>query len=111
MQESNAIKVKSEVALSVMDLLDNAGIEIPFPQRDLRLRAVDPAGSRVARAERFARHLSNAADGDQPEPSLIIEVPETRAGREADNGSRRRSICPSQLRLHFPHRCAYSNCF
>jgi len=24
-----------------MELLDQAGIEIPFPQRDLRLRAVD----------------------------------------------------------------------
>jgi small-conductance mechanosensitive channel len=33
--------VKSEVALEVMRLLDEAGIEIPFPQRDLRLRAVD----------------------------------------------------------------------
>jgi potassium-dependent mechanosensitive channel len=42
MQESNATKVKSEVALVAMELLDQAGIEIPFPQRDLRLRAVDP---------------------------------------------------------------------
>jgi small-conductance mechanosensitive channel len=41
MQESNTTKVKSEVALEVMRLLDEAGIEIPFPQRDLRLRAVD----------------------------------------------------------------------
>ena len=41
MQESNTVKVKSEVALEVMRLLDEAGIEIPFPQRDLRLRAVD----------------------------------------------------------------------
>jgi small-conductance mechanosensitive channel len=41
MQESNTVKVKSEVALEVMRLLDLAGIEIPFPQRDLRLRAVD----------------------------------------------------------------------
>jgi small-conductance mechanosensitive channel len=41
MQESNAVKVKSEVALVAIELLDQAGIEIPFPQRDLRLRAVD----------------------------------------------------------------------
>ncbi len=41
MQESNTVKVKSEVALEVMRLLDEAGIEIPFPQRDLRLRAGD----------------------------------------------------------------------
>jgi small-conductance mechanosensitive channel len=41
MQESNTVKVKSEVALVAMQLLDSAGIEIPFPQRDLRLRSVD----------------------------------------------------------------------
>jgi len=33
--------VKSEVALDVMRLLNEAGVEIPFPQRDLRLRSVD----------------------------------------------------------------------
>ena len=41
MQESNTVKVKSEVALEVMRQLEEAGVEIPFPQRDLRLRAVD----------------------------------------------------------------------
>jgi len=41
MQESNTVKVNSQVALEVMRLLEEAGIEIPFPQRDLRLRAVD----------------------------------------------------------------------
>jgi len=41
MQESNTVKVMSEVALEVMRLLAEAGIEIPFPQRDLRLRSVD----------------------------------------------------------------------
>src|SRR5450755_150497 len=42
MQENNGIKIKSEVALAVMQLLDDAGIEIPFPQRDLRVRSIDP---------------------------------------------------------------------
>ena len=42
MQDSNVVKVKSEVALEVMRLLAEAGIEIPFPQRDLRVRSVDP---------------------------------------------------------------------
>jgi potassium-dependent mechanosensitive channel len=42
MQESNTVKVKSEVALEVMRLFSEAGLEIPFPQRDLHLRAVDP---------------------------------------------------------------------
>jgi len=47
MQDSNTVKVKSEVALEVMRLLDEAGIEIPFPQRDLRLRSVDPAAAEL----------------------------------------------------------------
>ena len=41
MQESNTVRVNSEVALEAMRLLREAGIEIPFPQRDLRLRSVD----------------------------------------------------------------------
>ena len=45
MQESNTVKVKSEVALEVMRLLAEAGIEIPFPQRDLHLRGVDPTAA------------------------------------------------------------------
>jgi potassium efflux system protein len=51
MQESNALKVKSEVALSAMDLLDQAGIEIPFPQRDLRLRSIDAEAAAALWAE------------------------------------------------------------
>ena len=45
MQESNTTKVKSEVALEVMRLLSEAGIEIPFPQRDLHLRADNSTAS------------------------------------------------------------------
>ena len=58
MQESNTAKVKSEVALEVMRLLAEAGIEIPFPQHDLRLRSVDAeaaaalAGDGTEREER-----------------------------------------------------------
>jgi len=36
--------VQSEVALRVHDEFSNAGIEIPFPQRDLHLRTVDATG-------------------------------------------------------------------
>jgi small-conductance mechanosensitive channel len=44
MQDSNWIRVRSEIAMAVMKCLDQAGIEIPFPQRDLHLRSV-PAGT------------------------------------------------------------------
>jgi potassium-dependent mechanosensitive channel len=45
MQENNGLLITSEVAQCVMQLLDDAGIEIPFPQRDLHLRSVDPGAA------------------------------------------------------------------
>ena len=51
MQESNVVKVKSEVALEVMRLLDEADVEIPFPQRDLRLRSVDAQAAAALSAD------------------------------------------------------------
>jgi small-conductance mechanosensitive channel len=45
MQESNTVRVKSEVALEAMRLLADANIEIPFPQRDLHLRGVDASAA------------------------------------------------------------------
>jgi small-conductance mechanosensitive channel len=64
MQESNAVKVKSEVALAAMELLNQAEIEIPFPQRDLRLRAVDPGVAAL-----WAKNGSvHSLDSDQSEP-------------------------------------------
>jgi small-conductance mechanosensitive channel len=41
MQDSNWVKVRSDIGLVVMKSLEDAGIEIPFPQRDLHLRSVD----------------------------------------------------------------------
>ncbi len=37
------VRIRSELALGVHDALKRAGIEIPFPQRDLHLRSVDPS--------------------------------------------------------------------
>jgi potassium efflux system protein len=34
--------VKSDIAIAVNAALKEADIEIPFPQRDLHLRSVDP---------------------------------------------------------------------
>jgi small-conductance mechanosensitive channel len=42
MQENNGMQITSEVALKAMRLLDDAGIEIPFPQRDLHVRSIEP---------------------------------------------------------------------
>ena len=63
MQESNTVKVKSEVALEVMRLLAEAGIEIPFPQRDLHLRGVDPTAAGLL-AGNGATSVSAESDAD-----------------------------------------------
>ncbi len=49
MQDSNWYRVRSEIAMTVMKSLDDAGIEIPFPQRDLHLRSV-PEGTAAVEA-------------------------------------------------------------
>jgi small-conductance mechanosensitive channel len=36
-------RTRSELALAVHDALEQAGVEIPFPQRDLHLRSAEPA--------------------------------------------------------------------
>jgi potassium-dependent mechanosensitive channel len=40
---SRYLPIRSEVAMAVYDALEAAGIRIPFPQRDLHLRSVDPS--------------------------------------------------------------------
>ena len=83
MQESNATKVKSEVALEVMRLLDEAGIEIPFPQRDLRVRSVD-AGALAALLSANGGGVGTvAANGDEsPTPEPASGPYKTKTARE-----------------------------
>jgi small-conductance mechanosensitive channel len=42
-------RVSSEVAIAVNEALKRAGIQIPFPQRDLHLRSMDPPVERAMR--------------------------------------------------------------
>jgi small-conductance mechanosensitive channel len=57
MQDSNWVRVRSDIAMTVMKRLEEAGIEIPFPQRDLHLRSVDEAAA-----------VQGSADAVKPEP-------------------------------------------
>ena len=50
MQENNGMQISSEVALAAMQMFDDAGIEIPNPQRDLHLRSVDPGAAELLQA-------------------------------------------------------------
>jgi potassium efflux system protein len=75
MQESNTTKVKSEVALEVMRLLSEAGLEIPFPQRDLHLRGVDPTAAGLL--------TGNGAKSVSAENDVDIEPRSRSVGRGA----------------------------
>ena len=46
-----ALVLRSQLALDIHRALREAGIEIPFPQRDLHLRSVDPAAGRALAGE------------------------------------------------------------
>jgi small-conductance mechanosensitive channel len=50
MQENNGLQITSEVALAAMQMFEDAGIEIPFPQRDLHVRSVDPVAAELLQA-------------------------------------------------------------
>ena len=58
MQDSNWYRVRSEIAMAVMKRLDEAGIEIPFPQRDVHLRSVPEGTGLVEALEASALYLS-----------------------------------------------------
>ena len=73
MQESNTIRVKSEVALAVMQLLDEAGIEIPFPQRDLRLRAVDATAAATLLSPNGSAPLTTGNGNEGADSSVARE--------------------------------------
>jgi len=49
MQENNGLQITSEVAVDINQSLADAGIEIPFPQRDLHLRTVDRGAGEALR--------------------------------------------------------------
>jgi small-conductance mechanosensitive channel len=57
------VKVASDLRVAVNTALAEAGIEIPFPQRDLHLRTVDKAW--VATAGHVARNVQPAGTGPE----------------------------------------------
>ena len=46
-----ALGLRSQISLDIHRALRAAGIEIPFPQRDLHLRSVDPGAGRTLAGE------------------------------------------------------------
>jgi len=45
------LTIRSEITLATSRALREAGIEIPFPQRDLHLRSVDPDVERALKGD------------------------------------------------------------
>jgi potassium-dependent mechanosensitive channel len=57
---------KSDVAVAVSEALEQAGIEIPYPQRDLRLRSLEPAVRAALIQETEGEPFSNRTPNDPP---------------------------------------------
>ena len=70
MQENNGLLITSEVALGVMQLLEDAGIEIPFPQRDLHVRSIDPNAAGLLPSNQPPALTADDANGFDSLPSL-----------------------------------------
>ncbi|MCZ6765685.1 MAG: mechanosensitive ion channel [bacterium] len=65
------LALSSEMTLQVHDALKGAGIEIPFPQRDLHLRSIDEGASAAIEGKKRARPPTprkNPADDASPTP-------------------------------------------
>ncbi len=66
---NDGMRVKTELNLGIHDALKEAGIEIPFPQRDLHLRSVDgEAGRALSGREHRAPRLPDQRD-ETPAPA------------------------------------------
>jgi len=79
MQADSVTQVKSEVALAVWELLSEAGIEIPFPQRDLRLRSVDPDAAALL-ANHDTQDSYSSVDANSGPDLVLGPVKRQRAG-------------------------------
>jgi len=72
---NDGLRIKTQLNLAIHDALKEAGIEIPFPQRDLHLRSVDVAAGRALTADRTGRPLSpgeTASGPDRPDDTSAI---------------------------------------
>ena len=61
-------QLKSDVTVAIARALAEAGIEIPFPQRDLHLRSIDPSISRQSLPPAFAQAEMQPDESREAQP-------------------------------------------
>jgi small-conductance mechanosensitive channel len=61
------LRIKTELNLGIHDAIKEAGIEIPFPQRDLHLRSVDADAGRAITGRSLLRYPSHEAPAGEDE--------------------------------------------
>ncbi|MDJ1157413.1 DUF3772 domain-containing protein [Chelatococcus sp. SYSU_G07232] len=82
-------RVGSDLRFSIFRRLKEAGIEIPFPQRDMNLRGIDRLESALVRlAERPPAQILAREPAQEP----AQEPAEERPARKARNGARRKDV-------------------
>jgi small-conductance mechanosensitive channel len=68
------LRIQTELLLDIWDRLEEAGIEIPFPQQDLHLRSVDETAAAML-AGRPAARSANSAGPPEPSPDRPAQGP------------------------------------
>lgn len=71
--QNGVANVKTEVLLGVWDRFHEHGIEIPFPQRDLHIRSVDPGARGIVEGLEISASEKTElpADDEQPTPEEL----------------------------------------
>jgi small-conductance mechanosensitive channel len=73
----SGMTTKSAVAINIYDALQSAGIEIPFPQRDLHLRSIDPSIKGFGSGKKSAAAKSKKNPIKQDLKSEVKRKPQT----------------------------------
>jgi small-conductance mechanosensitive channel len=63
-------RANSDVAVAVSEALEQAGIEVPYPQRDLRLRGLEPAVKAAVLSEKEGRTILESHSPRSPDKEM-----------------------------------------
>lgn len=72
----NGLTTKSSVAVNIYDALQNAGFSIPFPQRDLHLRSIDPSIKGFENSKNAVSNQNKTVSKKQSPKSKIKKKPD-----------------------------------
>ncbi len=68
------VTVKSQVAMSIYDALEEAGINIPFPQQDIYIKAIEDSSLDISKQKRASSKRKKLKTDDSKDPKASEET-------------------------------------